>query len=279
MFPRLLKPEAVKETIARGVSEGLIAYVGKKGQGRYEPCIIKKAMQASDVEISDDMYIVTAEEAAKQVEPQKLTSIVLFPDTINVQPGARVQFRAEGRDQHGRSMAVPAPRWTSTGGTIEQSGIYVAGSAEGTFAVEIVSGEAKGGAAVSVAKYVQPTGGGEVGGGMNPKPSGKISEIRWTGQVPSAKWMTFYTKVLAKYAKEKGLTLKASFELRPDQGLTKQQVDELRATLRELGLEDDLEAEYRPEQIGMANGDGPLPVRAVRTRMPDRRRMAVCPTL
>lgn len=53
--------------------------------------------------------------------------------------------------------------------------------------------------------------------------------------------MTFYTKVLAKYAKEKGLTLKASFELRPDQGLTKQQVDELRATLRELGLHDDVE--------------------------------------
>ena len=53
--------------------------------------------------------------------------------------------------------------------------------------------------------------------------------------------MTFYTKVLAKYAKEKGLILKATFELRPDQGLTKQQVDELRATLRELGLNDDLE--------------------------------------
>ena len=53
--------------------------------------------------------------------------------------------------------------------------------------------------------------------------------------------MTFYTKVLAKYAKEKGLALKASFELRPDQGLTKQQVDELRATLRELGLDDDVQ--------------------------------------
>lgn len=79
LFPRLLHPESVKETIARGVTEGLLAYVGKKGHGRYEPFVFKKPMQASDVEISDDVYIVTAEEAAKHVEPQKLTSIVLFP--------------------------------------------------------------------------------------------------------------------------------------------------------------------------------------------------------
>ena len=36
--------------------------------------------------------------------------------------------------------------------------------------------------------------------------------------------------------------MKASFERRPDEGLNKQQVDELRATLRELGLHDDVQA-------------------------------------
>ncbi len=70
--------------------------------------------------------------------------------------------------------------------------------------------------------------------------SENVAAVQWTGQVPSAKWMTFYTKVLAKYAKEKGLTLKATFELRPDAGLTKQQVDELRSALRELGLDDEV---------------------------------------
>jgi len=243
LFPRLLNPGAVKETIARGVTEGSLAYVGKKGHGRYEPFIFKKAMQASDVEISDDVYIVTADEAIKHVEPQKLTSIVLFPDSINLQPEARVQFRPEGRDQHGRPMAVPNPSWTSTGGTVEQNGAFVAGGAEGTFAVEVISGEAKGSASVTIGKHAQPTGGGETGGGTKPNSGEKISEVRWTGQVPSAKWMTFYTKVLSKFAKEKGLTLKATFELRPDQGLTKQQVDELRATLRELGLDDDIQAD------------------------------------
>jgi hypothetical protein len=242
LFPRLLNPESVKETIARGVTEGLLAYVGKKGHGRYEPFIFKKSMQASDVEISDDVYIITAEEAVKHVEPQKLINIVLFPDSISLQPGARVQFRPEGRDQHGRSMTIGSPRWTSTGGIIEQNGTFVAGQNEGTFAVEISSGDVKGTASVTVAKQAERAPDSD-GGTPKPKPIDRIGQVRWTGQVPSAKWMTFYTKVLSKFAKEKGLTLKATFELRPDLGLTKQQVDELRATLRELGLDDDVQAE------------------------------------
>ena len=86
LFPRLLNPESVKETIARGVTEGLLAYVGKKGGGQYEPFVFKKPMLAGDVEISDDVFIVTAEEAAKHVEPQKLSSIGLFPPQISMVP-------------------------------------------------------------------------------------------------------------------------------------------------------------------------------------------------
>lgn len=240
LFPRLLNPESVKDTVARGVSEGLLAYVGKKGHGQYEPFIFKKSMNAADVEISDDVFIVTADEAKKHVEPQKLTSIVLLPDSITLQPASRIQFKAEGRDQHERPMVIASPAWTSDGGTIQQSGAFVATDREGSFVVEIASGGVKASASVVVAKQPQP-GGGSGGGGTKPKPSTNISAVHWTGQVPSAKWMTFYTKVLAKYAKDKGLTLKATFELHPEGGLTKQQIDELRAVLRELGLDDDVE--------------------------------------
>ena len=57
-----------------------------------------------------------------------------------------------------------------------------------------------------------------------------------------SEWMTFYTKVLSKYAKENGLILNATFELRPDGGWSDQQIVELRAALRELGLDDDVHA-------------------------------------
>lgn len=78
-------------------------------------------------------------------------------------------------------------------------------------------------------------------GASSPKATGteSVAAVQWTGHVPTAKWMTFYTKVLSKFAKEKGLTLKATFELRSEGGLTKHQVDELRAVLRELKLEED----------------------------------------
>lgn len=235
LFPRLLNAEAVKETIARGVSEGLLAYVGKK-PGRYEPFIYKKSMSASDVEISEDVFIITADEAERHVEPQKLTSVVVFPDSITVQPGARVQFRAEGRDQHQRPMGLPKTTWTASGGTVEQNGTFVAGQSEGTFQVDVSAAGVTGVATVSITKQAQTKSDDEL---FKPKPIGDtVAGVQWTGQVPSAKWMTFYTKVLARHAKEKGLSLKASFELRPEQGLSTQQVDELRATLRELGLEE-----------------------------------------
>jgi hypothetical protein len=37
LFPRLLNPDAIKETIARGVSNGQLAYVGKTASGKYHP--------------------------------------------------------------------------------------------------------------------------------------------------------------------------------------------------------------------------------------------------
>ena len=53
--------------------------------------------------------------------------------------------------------------------------------------------------------------------------------------------MNFYTKVLAKYATSGGLRLTITFEVAPDGGLLPQRVDEARAALRELGLDDNVQ--------------------------------------
>ena len=37
VFPRLLNAEAIKQTVVRGVQDGLLAYVGKGRDGRYVP--------------------------------------------------------------------------------------------------------------------------------------------------------------------------------------------------------------------------------------------------
>ena len=65
LFPRLLDSEAIRETIARGVSNGQIAYVGKAGNGKYLPFNFERTITAFDVEISEEMYIITKETAER----------------------------------------------------------------------------------------------------------------------------------------------------------------------------------------------------------------------
>ena len=57
-FPRLLNGDVVKDTILRGVENGLLGYVGKKSDGSYSPFHWQASMVVGDIEISDDMYII-----------------------------------------------------------------------------------------------------------------------------------------------------------------------------------------------------------------------------
>lgn len=62
-FPRLLNQEAVKDTISRGLDSGVLAYVGKAGDGTYRPFVYKKPMPATDIELSEEMFIISKERA------------------------------------------------------------------------------------------------------------------------------------------------------------------------------------------------------------------------
>lgn len=62
LFPKLLNGDEIKDTIARGASSGILAYVGKKN-GDYEPFVYAQGLDRADVEISNDMYIITKETA------------------------------------------------------------------------------------------------------------------------------------------------------------------------------------------------------------------------
>ena len=109
-------------------------------------------MAASDVEISDDVYILTAEEAAKHIEPPRLEKLLVNPTSVQLKPGAKQTFRAEGLDQFGRSFPVSEIKWAATGGTIEPDGVFAAGPDEGSFLVTLASEERSATAGVVVAK-------------------------------------------------------------------------------------------------------------------------------
>jgi hypothetical protein len=62
-FPRLLNPDSIKDTIARGVENGMLGYVGKKADGSYAPFHWNSSLPSHDVEISDDVFLIQRETA------------------------------------------------------------------------------------------------------------------------------------------------------------------------------------------------------------------------
>jgi hypothetical protein len=68
--------------------------------------------------------------------------------------------------------------------------------------------------------------------------------ITWSGEIPAQKWTNFYTKVLTKYSSGKGLKISLHLEITPENGVTPQKIEETKAALRDLGLLDDVKADY-----------------------------------
>jgi hypothetical protein len=236
-FPRLLNQDAVKECIARGVSEGHLAYVSKDPKGGYSPFYYNKTLEASQVEISEDMFIITAEEAEKHIKPPELTRILVSPSLAQLQPGKKQTFTAKGFDQFGREFNTEAIGWTATGGEIDGRGVFKAGDDKGNFLVWAVSGKIKGDASVTIHEEV-------IGPGPEkPRIPRKSGTLSWSGEVPAQKWMNFYTKVLTRFVKDGSLTINVSFESSAEGGFDKNVIEETRSALRDIGMNENIKEE------------------------------------
>ena len=93
------------------------------------------------MEISDDIFIIKAEEAKKHIEPPKLTTIVISPENVRIEPGKKQTFVAKGLDQHNRDIPIERIEWSATGGTIDDDGVLLAGGDEGNFVVKATGGK------------------------------------------------------------------------------------------------------------------------------------------
>ena len=175
-FPRLLSADAIRDTISRGVANGLLAYVGKTAQGDYKPFFFNQAIMTGDVEFSEEMFLITKE----------IAEAFLKSKTTPASPAPKPEEPVK--------KSEPPPQ--ESGGT----------------------------------KPAEPK-----------KPEQlTFASMAWTGEVPPQKWMKFYTGVLSKFAAAKGLKLKLTVEVAPEGGISKQKIEETKASLRELGMNDDL---------------------------------------
>jgi len=178
LFPRLVNPDAIKQTVARGVQDGVLAYVSKTHDGRYQPFAFERSIQPEDVELSDEVFIITRETALAFREQQLARTAQQTP-------------------------ATPYIDQTSTSRSAEpnEAGTPVTAS-------------------------------------LLPLSAAVVSSMTWTGDVPAQKWMNFYTRVLSKFVTGGGLRLTVKVEVAPEGGVANQKLEETRAALRELGLND-----------------------------------------
>ena len=69
------------------------------------------------------------------------------------------------------------------------------------------------------------------------------TKLTWSGEVAPQKWTNMYMKVLTKLVSSGELKLRVSIEATPKGGLSEQQIEETKAALRGLGLDDNVRTE------------------------------------
>lgn len=168
-FPRLLKPESLRETIAGGVKAGKFGYISKADMGyQGSPTIFDPRFGPANVEISDDVVLLPRERALELKETLS---------TGSEKPGSSPREVEEPAVERGPSEQRPAGP---------------------------------------------------------PIPTKR--RLLWEGELPSQKWMTFYTRVLTHFARDPSLRLYLRFEVTPEAGINQTQLEEIKTALQELGL-------------------------------------------
>ena len=205
LFPRLLNGDVVKEAIARGVRDGILAYVGKIGDN-YEPFEYQSTISSADIEISGDVFIITQNTA----ENYKKSLVASVADTET--PSSQT-IEETTTDTSATTVSFTT---SSTSGVKDKSIAYITDTsikANGTEATETT-----------------PT-----------PPSAQI--LKWTGVITPQKWMNFYTRILSKFARNKNLKLTLTVSISVEGDISTQKIEETKVGLQELGLDSDLETD------------------------------------
>jgi hypothetical protein len=147
------------------------------------PFMFERSLDPTDVEISDDTFIITKETAVAYHERQAKPPVADLPIAVGDHPTGTTEI-----PDSGSSAVLP----------------------------------------LEVSAKTKPVAGG-------------LRSLRWSGEVPSQKWMNFYSRVLSKFATGSGLRVTVKVEIAPEGGVSDQKVEETRSALRELGLNDMLD--------------------------------------
>ena len=246
LFPRLLNPDILKDTIAKGASNGLLGYVSQKVDQKYSAFYYQKTLVASEVEISDEMFIITPETAETYLSglTPTLTSLTIDPPQVNLTTGEKITFTAHALDEDGEEIKRNV-HWEATGGTIDQKGVFMAGEKDGSdFEVRATAGEKSAWVKVTIlskkpeppAQLVQQLAPPE----ERPEPP-LPTHLTWAGKLSAEIWQEFYHAILAPLSQEYGVDLGIRLDLSKQDGITEQQIQELKNAFQQLNIPGDFQ--------------------------------------
>lgn len=233
VFPKLKNPLSISSTISKGVANSTFG-VCQLQSGNITNVIIGKTVSVDDIEISDEVAILLAEEARKYEEPRLLKRIVLFSPKTNLLPREDVQVTAVGYDQFNEIIAIHNIEWSTSSGNISSNGFLECPETECSVTVSAMASGISGTIILSVKK--EPN----VNEKQPPFSVGKKT-IKWSGEVPPGKWMVFYNKVLSKQVSKNGFNVSVSFQFELEGNDTSETLDSIKFELNELGLDTRIE--------------------------------------
>lgn len=248
LLPRLLQGEKIiKEAIAQGVKEGTIAYVAKTDNDKYEPFYYKENLDPKQIEISEDVFIIKSEDAEiyqkKITDPPKLTKLIISPPEVHLQGGKKQRFELLGKDQYEQDIDISEIQWETNGGDISNDNTLICGENPGRFILTAKVGDIK-----AIAKYVikpnisEETTSDDIDITPTEPEELPISHgIRWKGEIPPQKWMTLYTKIFTKFITDSSVQLKLNLEFTIEGDISPQKREEIKNSLQELGLPDEID--------------------------------------
>jgi hypothetical protein len=219
------QPQAILRAIQEVVTEGQLAYAGRSPDGSYHPIYFEEVVPTLELDFSDDWVLLKPEVARRHTQPAHLERLEVQPPKISVEPKTPISFSVLGYDQHGAIYPIVDPKWTASGGSIDDTGKFIA---EDPGFYTITAHEDGRTASAHVQVAIGMTAFAEAGG------------LAWSGSIPPQKWTQFYMRILTKLVGRPGLELHVDLRLPNDADVSEALRKDVELALRELGLDDEV---------------------------------------
>ncbi|MFZ2781356.1 MAG: Swt1 family HEPN domain-containing protein [Rectinemataceae bacterium] len=142
-LPRLLSSRTLAQSIGDGLGllmweQDSFAWADERDDAAQRYRGLRCGTNSNIPDPDSSGLLVKSEVALRQMELEsKPVRIELGPERIELLPGTNLSFRLKGIDADGRPVQVSKASWTASGGQIDGSGLFTAGTELGQFVVDV----------------------------------------------------------------------------------------------------------------------------------------------